>query len=71
MSLPLVVPYASVLLKWVLPSEEQPDADQALRLRAALLEEKYTRACRDFGSTRSATRSPVVFLPTRKLGFTP
>ena len=36
MSTPLVVPDASVLLKWVLPSDDEPDADKALLLRAAI-----------------------------------
>lgn len=36
---PLVVPDASVLLKWVLPSDEESDVDKALLLRAAILEE--------------------------------
>jgi len=36
---PLVVPDASVLLKWVLPSEDEPDADRAIILRAAILDE--------------------------------
>jgi len=35
---PLVVPDASVLLKWVLPSDK-PDADKALLLRAAIQDE--------------------------------
>jgi predicted nucleic acid-binding protein len=39
MPLPLVVPDASVLLKWVLPSDDEPDADRALLLRTAVLEE--------------------------------
>jgi predicted nucleic acid-binding protein len=39
MSVPLVVPDASVLLKWVLPSDEEPDADKALLLRAAIFDE--------------------------------
>ncbi len=39
MPTPLVVPDASVLLKWVLPSDEEPDADRALQLRAAIMEE--------------------------------
>src|SRR5450756_1849199 len=39
MSLPLVVPDASVLLKWVLPSSDEPDADKALLLRAAIVDE--------------------------------
>lgn len=38
MSVPLVVPDASVLLKWVLPSEDEPHADNALLLRAAILD---------------------------------
>lgn len=39
MPTPLVVPDASVLLKWVLPSDEEPDADRALLLRDAILDE--------------------------------
>jgi predicted nucleic acid-binding protein len=37
MAAPLVVPDASVLLKWVLPSDDEPDADKALLLRTAIL----------------------------------
>jgi len=33
------VPDASVLLKWVLPSDDEPDADKALLLRAAIVDE--------------------------------
>jgi predicted nucleic acid-binding protein len=33
---PLVVPDASVLLKWVLPSDDEPDLDKALLLRTAI-----------------------------------
>ena len=36
--MPLVVPDASVLLKWVLPSNEEPDADKALLLRTAIVD---------------------------------
>ena len=39
MPVPLVVPDASVLLKWVLPSDDEPDTDKALLLRAAIQEE--------------------------------
>ena len=39
MPVPLVVPDASVLLKWVLPSEDEPDANKALLLRAAIQDE--------------------------------
>lgn len=39
MAVPLVVPDASVLLKWVLPSDDEPDADKALQLRAAILDD--------------------------------
>ena len=39
MQTPLVVPDASVLLKWVLPSDDEPDADKALLLRAAIVDE--------------------------------
>ena len=39
MPVPLVVPDASVLLKWVLPCDAEPDADKALLLRAAIQDE--------------------------------
>ena len=39
MPIPLVVPDASVLLKWVLPSDDEPDADKALLLRAAIVDD--------------------------------
>jgi len=39
MSLPVVVPDASVLLKWVLPGDGEPDADKSLLLRAAIVGE--------------------------------
>jgi len=39
MPTPLVIPDASVLLKWVLPSDEEPDADRALLLRTAIMDE--------------------------------
>jgi predicted nucleic acid-binding protein len=39
MPAPLVVPDASVLLKWVLPSDDEPDADRALLLRDAIRDE--------------------------------
>ena len=39
MPVPLVVPDASVLLKWVLPSDDEPDTDKALLLRAAIQDE--------------------------------
>lgn len=39
MPTPLVVPDASVLLKWVLPSDDEPDADKAILLRNAILDE--------------------------------
>ncbi len=39
MAVPLVVPDASVLLKWVLPSNDEPDADRALLLRSAIVDE--------------------------------
>jgi predicted nucleic acid-binding protein len=39
MAVPLVVPDASVLLKWVLPSNDEPDADKALLLRSAIVDE--------------------------------
>lgn len=43
MPAPLIVPDASVILKWVLPSDDEPDADKALGLRDAILDE-YVRA---------------------------
>ena len=39
MSPPLVVPDASVILKWVLPASEESDTDRALELREAILNE--------------------------------
>jgi len=39
MAMPLVVPDASVLLKWTLRSDDEPDADKALLLRDAILDE--------------------------------
>ena len=39
MPIPLVVPDASVVLKWVLPSDDEPDAEKALLLREAILNE--------------------------------
>lgn len=39
MAAPLVVPDASVILKWVLPSDDEPDADRALVLRDSILDE--------------------------------
>lgn len=39
MPVPLIVPDASVLLKWVLPSDDEPDTDRALQLRTSILEE--------------------------------
>ena len=34
----LIVPDASILLKWVLPAEQEPDVEQARALRQAFLE---------------------------------
>ncbi len=39
MTMPVVVPDASVLLKWVLPSDDGPDTDRALLLRNAIADE--------------------------------
>ena len=36
MAEPLVIPDASVILKWVLPSADEADADRALALRDAI-----------------------------------
>ena len=38
-AMPVVVPDASVLLKWVLPSADEPDVDKALLMRAAIRDE--------------------------------
>jgi predicted nucleic acid-binding protein len=40
MALPIVVPDASVILKWVLPSEDEADAARALLLRTAIAQEQ-------------------------------
>lgn len=40
MPLPIVVPDASVILKWVLPSDGEPDSDRARLLLAAIAEER-------------------------------
>jgi predicted nucleic acid-binding protein len=40
MALPIVVPDASVILKWVLPSADEADAAQALLLRTAIAQER-------------------------------
>jgi len=39
MSIPLVVPDASVILKWVLPPDDEPQAGRALMLKNAVLDE--------------------------------
>jgi predicted nucleic acid-binding protein len=39
MAVRVVVPDASVLLKWVLPSDDESDVERALLLRAAVLDE--------------------------------
>src|SRR2546427_11893141 len=39
MPIPLVVPDASVLLKWVLSPDDEPDADKALLLRTAIVDD--------------------------------
>ena len=36
--MPLLVPDASVLLKWALPGDDEPDRDRALQLKEAWLE---------------------------------
>ena len=36
MAVPMVVPDASVILKWVLPSEDEPDLERAIALRDAI-----------------------------------
>ena len=38
MSVPVIVPDASVLLKWILPSDDEPHVDNALLLRTAIVE---------------------------------
>jgi hypothetical protein len=39
MPVPLAVPDASVVLKWVQPSDDEPDVEKALLLREAILDE--------------------------------
>jgi predicted nucleic acid-binding protein len=39
MATQVIVPDASVLLKWILPSDDEPDTDRALQLRTAIVEE--------------------------------
>jgi len=39
MAVPLVVPDASVILKWVLPPNDEPESDRARILRKAIVEE--------------------------------
>ena len=36
MATPIVVPHASVILKWILPPAEEPDTDKALALRDSI-----------------------------------
>ncbi|HKC17418.1 MAG TPA: type II toxin-antitoxin system VapC family toxin [Steroidobacteraceae bacterium] len=40
MALQIVVPDASVILKWVLPSEDESDSESALVLRTAIVQER-------------------------------
>lgn len=40
MAVPLVVPDASVILKWVLPPDDEPEGDRARMLRKAIVEEE-------------------------------
>ncbi len=40
MPIPIVVPDASVILKWVLPPADEPEADLARMLRNAIVEEE-------------------------------
>ena len=40
MPLPILVPDASVILKWVLPSDGEPDSDRARQLLTAIVEER-------------------------------
>ena len=40
MPVPLVVPDASVILKWVLPPDDEPEGDRARMLRKAIVEEE-------------------------------
>ena len=51
MAVPLVVPDASVLLKWVLPSNDEPDADKALLLRSAIVDESVRAVIPPIAST--------------------
>jgi len=56
-AVPVVVPDASVLLKWVLESTDEEDRDAALEMREAWLSGTCTILLPPFGSSRSATLS--------------
>ena len=61
MPTPLVVPGASVLLKWVLPSDDEPDADRAISLRDAILDETVRAVLPALWSTKLGIPVHVVF----------
>ena len=52
MATAVVVPDASVILKWVLPPADEADVDRALALRDAIVRPW----CQSFGCTKSATQ---------------
>lgn len=51
----IIVPDASVILKWVLEKEDEPNHSHALKLQEALLAEEIESACRRSGGTKSET----------------
>jgi hypothetical protein len=63
MPLPLVVPDASVMLKWVLPSDDEPDTDRALNLLSTSILEESVRALGNNGvESKVAHRQPSTHL---------
>jgi len=54
----LVVPDASVILKWVLPASEESDTDRALELREAILNESVRALVPSLWCSRSVIRPP-------------
>jgi len=71
MTVPIVIPDASVLLKWVLPSEEEPHADNALLMRSAILESTIYALVPPLGYTKWATPSRVAFRSKQSPGYPP
>ena len=49
----IIVPDASVILKWVLEKEDEPDHRQAFRLQEALVAEQVKSDSQPFGAMKS------------------